>query len=325
MTSSDTRIVQAIESSDTDELLRIVDGMVASRDWEGLVSLRRRCQEAVTRGRQLWGVDEHIRYRLALQAPGRWAGPAVTEGPARFALGPLAEVAASTKTWEELAPHLSPGPERLTTAAERVVRGESGTGPIVDLPDHLQPWEPEYRTPTYHSDRVEDQSPPPPAVEPVDLPKEVGTVSDPDSEDALAHLVSAWTDESNGRCQTVTVEGGIVDAIRGLGLSAARLARIPAGDALAWMAWAGASAGAHGRRRGAAAGRYGAWWVVATLCDLDWPPDPDAMGEAVRRLEWAWFDDGAPGTGWQLRLAVADPDTGLAWAVSAIDWSDDSP
>ena len=317
------RIVEAIESSDTDELLRIVDGLVASRDWEALVALRIRCQEAVTRGRQLWGVDEHIRYRLALQAPGQWAGPVVTEGPARFALGPLAEVAASTKTWADLEPYLEHGPERVTTAAERVVRGESGIGPIGDLPDALQPWEPEYLTPTYHADRIEDLAPDLPEVEAADLPAEAPVaISDPDSEDALAHLVLPWITESNGRCQTVTVEGGLSHAVRGLGLSTARMGRIDFEVALQWMAWAGASSGAHGRRRGAAAGRYGAWWAIVALCDLDWPPDPAEVGKAVDRLEWAWFDDGAPGTGWQLRLAASDPDTGLAWAVSAIDSAD---
>ncbi|MFO7300253.1 MAG: DUF6183 family protein [Actinomycetes bacterium] len=322
--SIEERIHRAIESSDVDDLLRIVDGLVESRDWDALVGLRHRCQEAVTRGRQLWGVDEHIRYRLALHAPGRWAGPVVCEGPARFALGPLAEVAASTKTWRELEPHLEPGPERLTVAAERVVRGESGTGPIADLPDALQPWEPAYLTPTYHPDRIDDPAPGLPEVEPADLPGEAEVLSDPESEEALAALVQPWTQESNGRCQVVTVEGGIAEAVAGLGLSRARLARISPADALLWMAWAGASGGAHGRRRGAAAGRYGAWWTVATLCDLDWPAEPDLVGAEVGRLEWAWFDDGAPGTGWQLRLAVADPDGGLAWAVSAIDWSDEA-
>ncbi len=318
----ETRIVEAVESSDTDELLRIVDGLVTARDWDGLVSLRQRCQEAVTRGRQLWGIDEHIRYRLALHAPGKWAGPAVSEGAARFSLGPLSEVAASTKTWDEMEANLGPGPERMTVAAERVVRGESGIGPIADLPDALQPWEPQYLTPKYHADRIDDPAPAPPRLQPADLPGEVATISDPESEEALAHLVLPWTNESNGRCQTVTVEGNAHSAMRGLGLSTARVAELDVEQAFSWMVWAGSSGGAHGRRRGAAAGRYGAWWTVAALCDLDWPPDPDAIGRAANRLQWFWFDDGAPGTGWQLRLAIADPEAGLAWAVSALDSAD---
>jgi hypothetical protein len=316
---TDQRIIDAIESSDTDELLRIVDALSAARDWDALVGMRHRCQEALTRGRQLWGVDEHIRYRLALEAPGEWAGPVVSEGPGRFTLGPLAEVVASTKTWRELEAHLAHGPERLTVAAERVVRGESGIGPIPDLPDDLQDWEPRYLTPTYKPDRIDDLSPDPPRVESVNLPAGAGPVADPESEEALADLVLAWTNESDGRCQTVTVEGDHLAAVRALGLHSARLARLGAGEAMAWMGWAAASGGAHGRRRGAAAGRYGTWWVLAALGDLEWPPDPDQTGAVANRLQWHWFDDGAPGTGWQLRLAISDPDAGLAWAVSAVD------
>lgn len=319
---TDRRIIEAIESSDTDDLLRIVDGMAKSRDWGGMVNLRVRCHEAASRGRQLWGVDTHIRYRLALEAPGEWAGPVVAEGPGRFTLGPLAEVAASRKEWSELEPHLPPGPERATVAAERVVRGESGIGPIADLPDSLQPWEPRYSTPTYHSDRIEDSSPDAPPLEPVDVGSSSKTIDDLDSEDALAQLVGPWTDESNGRCQTATVEGGVVDALAGLGLPSARVGSLEPAEALSWMAWAAASGGAHGRRRGAAAGRYGAWWALAAMGDLDWPADPGALGDFCHRVDWVWFDDGAPATGWALRVAAADATTGLAWAVSALDSAD---
>lgn len=316
------RAVEAIETSDTDELIRVVDGLCAGGDWDALVELRVRCQEALTRGRQLWGVDEHVRYRLALEAPGEWAGPAVSEGPARFSLGPLAEVAASTKTWADLSEHLGDGPERMTVAAERVVRGESAIGPIVDLPDQLLPWEPVYPKATYKSDKVETPAPPLPQLEEVTLPGEVTLVADPESEAALSDLVLPWTDESNGRCVVVSAAGDHRSAIRALGLIRARIGRLDTASAMAWMGWAGASGGAHGRRRGAAAGRFGAWWVLATLCDLSWPPVPDEVGISIRGLDWHWFDDGAPGTGWQLRLAIAHPVSGLAWAISAVDSAD---
>ena len=314
-----SRAVEAVEASDTDELIRVVDGYCAGGEWDALVELRARCQEALTRGRQLWGVDEHIRYRLALEAPGKWAGPAVSEGAARFALGPLAEVAASTKTWADLAPHLGEGPERMTVAAERVILGDTPSGHIVDLPNHLLPWEPVYPTATYKPDKVETPSPSLPALEEMPLPGDATMVADPESEAALSDLVLPWTDESNGRCVVVSVEGDHRSAVRGLGLTRARIGQLDTASAIAWMGWAGASGGAHGRRRGAAAGRYGAWWVIASLCDLNWPPDPDAVGLAARGLGWHWFDDGAPGTGWQLRLAIADAASGLAWAISAVD------
>ena len=316
------RAVDAVESSDTDELLRVIDGYCESEGWDLLVEMRTRCQEALTRGKQLWGVDEHIRYRLALEAPPRFAGPAITEGAARFALGPLAEVAASTKSWSQLENYLESGPEKQTFAAERVIRGETGIDQIADLPTTLLEWEPIYQVATYKSDNVEAPSPTPPHAEPVSLPNKVTIIHDIDSEAALADLVQPWTSESNGRCQTATVEGDGADAVRALGLSTARMVEIDAKDALAWMAWAGASSGAHGRRRGAAAGRYGAWWAIAMIGDLEWPPEPDKIGELVNRLRWFWFDDGAAGTGWEFRLVIEDPESGLAWVVTAVDAAD---
>lgn len=316
------RAIEAIEASDTDELIRVVDGHCESKAWEELIALRHRCSEAVTRGKQVWGVEEHIRYRLALEAPPEYAGPVVSEGALRFGLGPLAEVAASTKTWDEMAPHLEIGPERATFAAERVVRGDSGVGELPDLPGALMPWEKGYPLAIYKADKVESPSPDPPLVREADLPTEFIRLSDAQSEGALGDLVAPWLEESNGRYDTATVEGDAPAAIRALGLTSVRLGEIDVADAFNWMVWAGASGGAHGQRRGTAAGRFGAWWVVATLCDLDWPPDPEVVSTVVERLRWFWFDDGSPGTGWQLRLAIEDPDAGLAWAISAGDSAD---
>jgi hypothetical protein len=314
--------IEAIEHSDTDELLRIVDGLCDNGEWDQLVELKERCHEAVGRGKQLWGVEEHIRYRLTLEAPGPWAGAAVGEGVARFTLGPLPEVAASTKTWTELDEYLDNGPWRTVTAAERVVRGESGTDPIADLPNRLVDWEPEYPVATYKADKVDAPSPSPPTVTDTELPSDFSVIDDPQSEGALFDLVQPWVTESNGRFEIAVVEGTGLHAIRGLGLTRARIGHLEDDDAIRWMAWAGASGGAHGRRRGAAAGRYGAWWAIATLCDLDWPPDPVEMGKALQGLDFYWFDDGSPGTGWELRLAIEDTDSGLAWAISAVDAAD---
>jgi hypothetical protein len=99
------------------------------------------------------------------------------------------------------------------------------------------------------------------------------------------------------------------------------MAEVPAADALAHMAWAAASGGAHGRRRGMAAGRFGAWWVLAAAAGLldDWPVDPDELGQAAGELRWFVWDAGEPVTGWGLRVAVDDPAEGLAWAVVAQD------
>ncbi|HEU4318721.1 MAG TPA: DUF6183 family protein [Acidimicrobiia bacterium] len=315
------RAGEAIETSNTDELIRVIDGLCENHQWDDLVELKLRCREAVGRGKQLWGVEEHIRYRLALEAPGKWAGAAVSEGVARFALGPLPEVAASTKTWNELEPHLDDGPWRGVVAAERVIRGDE-VGVSFELPGRLLEWEPSYPVATYKADKIDAPSPPIPGASPVDLPEKATTIEDPHSEGALSDLVQPWVTESNGRAVVATVEGDAGAAVRALGLSTARMAPMSGAEALAWMGWAGSSGGAHGRRRGSAAGRFGAWYAIAALADLDWPPDADEIGAAVGRLRFNWFDDGSPGTGWELRLASEDPDAGLAWAISAVDQSD---
>ena len=76
-----------------------------------------------------------------------------------------------------------------------------------------------------------------------------------------------------------------------------------------------------GRRRGAAIGRFGAWWTVAALADLTdaWPVQPDELGDALTSFDWYWWDAGEPRLGWELQLAVADPSEGYAWAISAHD------
>ena len=68
-------------------------------------------------------------------------------------------------------------------------------------------------------------------------------------------------------------------------------------------------------------GRFDAWWATAALAGLDWPPDPGDLGAALERLTWWVWDDGMPGTGWILRLAVADPVAGWTAVLDATDHS----
>lgn len=320
----DQRTIKAIEASDTDELVRIVDGHCEARSWDALVALRHRCDEAVTRGKQLWGVSEYIRFRLALDSPAVWAGPAVSEGRTRFTLGPLPEVSAQTKTWDELDPHLSPGPERAMVAHERVLRGEDLASADIDrlvmeLPLVLQGWEPGYELPNYRPDRVETSTPPAPAIAVDGLPPPGEVVDDTDGVRALLGVVDHWVESSSGRAQATCVEGSAHQAVAALGVARAGLASVEPATALAWMAWAGAVGAAHGSRRGGAAGRFAAWWAAHELAGLDWPVDPDQLGDAVAGLQWYLWSDGAPDTGWVLRVAVESPAEGLAWALAATD------
>ena len=324
-----------IELGDLDELTRHVERLCDAGDWNGLAELRERARAALQRGKQLWPAASLAEYRLALEAPGPWAASVLVPGAGRFALGPLPEVAASRHPWSELAPHVPPGPLAAVTAHERVVRGEDLRADdrvdrtVLELPLALEPWEPEYPVATYHADRAELPAPPAPGPHEAESPRAEGRqpagsvplVEDPEGCRALLELVSAWTTESNGRAGAVAVTGEAGDAVQALGVGRSRRRRIQPADAMALMAWCGASGGAHGRRRGMAAGRFAAWWAAAALSGLldAWPLEGDDLGAAVGALRWWSWDAGEPETGWVLRLAVEDPATGRAWAVGAVD------
>jgi hypothetical protein len=322
-------LTTAVERGDIDDLVRLVDGLCADREWDQLVELRDRCMQAVARGRQLWPVAAHAEYRLALEAPGRWAATVLVDGAGRFAPGPLPEVAASTHNWAELAPHAPYGPPAVLAAHERVVRGEDLTGetlpgpPVLDLPLRLADWEPEYFLAQYRSDGVDLPGPPPPVVEPIDVPSRAPDGSHDAATDALVDAVRAWTEGSEGRAEAIAVRGDAPGAIAALGRDRVRMTELSPADALRSLAWAGASGGAHARRPGAAAGRFAAWWASAVLTGLveQWPVDPTALGEAMTELRWYAWDSGGTATGWQLHLAIEDPASGRAWAVAAVDLS----
>lgn len=321
---NERRVRDAIEFSDTDELLRIVDGAIAAQEWDALVNLRVRMAEALGRGRQLWGVDQHVRYRLALEGPAPLAAQAVDEGPARFALGPLTEVAANRHTFAELAPHLGTGPSRSLVAHERVIAGDEIDPVLVadnqlELPLQLLDWEPVYAIPTYHSDRVEALSPPLPAMSREALPDSAEMVDDHPSTEALLGLVLPWLEESNGRAHAVCAAGEPTAALKALGVPAAEMAPVPVSSAMAHMAWAAASGGAEGRRRGGASGRFQAWHTLATLGGDEWPASPERVSEAARRLDWFMWSDFAPAIGWVLNIAAHDRAENLSWALAARD------
>jgi len=324
-------VSRAVADGDLDELLRLVDRLCDAGDWAALLDLRDRARRAYQEtGRQLWPAASHAEYRLALQAPGPEAAAVLVEGAGRFALGPLPEVAASTHTWAELAPSLPSGPTRTAVAAERVVRGEDlrdddrAAGPGNELPLVLAAWEPAYLVPTYRPFEVEL---PGPAVLPLTaaaLGRPGPPAGDVEVEDALRAVVEPWVTTSNGAVAMRSVRGGAEAAVAALGHAEVRWADVPPAEALCRLAWAGASGGAHGRRRGAAAGRFAAWWAAAALTGLagpddPWPPPADELGEATAALRWAVWAPPGPVLGWALHLAVEDPADGLAWAVAATD------
>ena len=193
---------------------------------------------------------------------------------------------------------------------------------MLEVPLAVCAWEPAYPTAQYHADKAEFPMPTEVELAPVTL-QDGQIVDDRSTTDALLALASRWTIESDGRADAIAVQGDASAAIAALGVRRARAVEVDGAMAMAHMAWAAASGGAHGRRRGMASGRFDAWWAVVTLAGAqdDWPLPADEVGEITASLRWWLWDAYEPKTGWWLRLAVEDPDEGLAWAIAATDQS----
>lgn len=319
---------EVVARADLDELLRTVEACVSRRDWDSLADLRAKCSRAyLETGRQLWPIAAHAAYRLALEAPAPWAASVLVDDGDRFTTGPLPEVAAQGHEWRDLEPHIPRGAAGVLTAHERVLRGEDLRDielpgpPVLELPLSLEPWEPRYALATYRPDTADFPTPSLPDLEPAELPAAPEVEAADEAVTALLDLTRPWTRSSNGRADAVAVPGDAAAAISALGPPAARIARVDPADAVAWMAWAAASGGAHGGRPGAAAGRFAAWWTAGALAGLldDWPPSSSVLGDAIGGLRWYLWDAAEPLTGWALHLAVDDPGRGRAWALAAVD------
>jgi hypothetical protein len=329
--NEDAELDALIQRADLDGLVRLVDNRTAARDWVALRMARDRCRAAVATGRQLWPAATLAEYRLALVAPPEWAAPMIAEDAGLFTIGPLTEVIAQHHSWSALRPLLPATPGATVVAHERVLRGESleqsavtHLPDIFDLPYELASWEPKYAVATYSDDGVD--APPPP--EPTSRPSQhaadgsVERLDDDGVELAVRQLVETWTASSNGRAEVACVEGDANDAVAALDVSRWTSSPLTLAEAVAWLAWAGASGGAHGRRRGAALGRFGALWVLAALLDLtdEWPLPLDQLGGRAESLQWSWWEPLDSSThGWQLQLAVADVVDGHGWAINAVD------
>jgi len=329
---------ELIDRGDLDELTRYVERVTDQADWDELVIVRNDCRAAAARGKQLWPVTANVNYVLALRGPGRYAAEAIEDaaGPgaaaARFGFGPLTEVAASTHGWDELRDYLAPGPSASLFAHECVMLGanlsadDNVDGSVLDTPLQLGVWEPTYEVATYKIEKAEFPSP---ALPPNGRWTSVALsgsdfVADDAAEDGRAALLETtahWASESNGHVDATGGAGTVEGALRALGLTSVRLVEVSPADAFAHIAWAAASGGAHGRRRGAATGRFIAWWTAAALVDLihDWPLSVDELEVAVNELRWYLWDDGDTPAGWGLQIAVEDPEAELAWAVAASD------
>ncbi len=201
--------------------------------------------------------------------------------------------------------------------------GVAALGPDpLELPLALCAWEPNYAVAEYRSHDADFPSPPPPTgpATTVEVQNDGESLGATGVTRTLRDLVHPWT--ADGEATAVSVRGGVRSAVGALDGPEVRLTPMDAPDAFAWLGWAGASGGAHGRRRGAAAGRLDTWMILAELTGItqDWPPDASALGEAAARLRWyLWDAVGIGPTGWVLRVAVEDPERGVAHALNAHD------
>jgi hypothetical protein len=315
-------------------------------------------------GRQLWGPARYAAYRTALDAPAATAAAMLEPGVVRFGLGPLTEVVAQHHTFDELAPHLD-ATLLPVVAQERVLRGEDlrddrrAHGESDDPPLLLQPFEPDYVLPEYRAaERLDGEVPdlsedhdadwgPLDCAgpdQPMDGPG-AGRLTGPSTDAlvrALEETVAPWAAQSGGDLNVAAVRGSAADACcavldrsaGGVHAGGVRLAAIDVATMLRLVAFAGASGGVHGRRRGGAAGRALAWWVARCATGLDRVShlDPEELEFRLEDLERSAFR--VPGeASWRLEIAIgasaAQREDGEEWAVAiaAFDRSepDDGP
>lgn len=318
---------------DLDELVREVDRLCDRHLWDRVDDLRLRCRAAIERGHQLWPAASYAEYRVALDAPSELAASVVVDGAGWMAPGPLAEVVAQNHTFADLAPHLEDESKRRVVAAERVLRGEEVPDSEVggDMPGRLAAWEPAYLLADYSAEGV--GVPTPELSEPSDefdlaAATAVGDdVINPEAElrsalevgaDALADSTRHWASASEGTVRARGTVGEATDALVALGCTGARWREADLVEVAQLLAWAAADGGAHGRRRGAAAGRFELWWTLACLSGVedDWPTDPSPEAKELRYGLWLPTE---PVTGWSCRITVEDPADHLAWALDASD------
>lgn len=331
---------RVVDRADLDELVRRIDALCASRDWQQLYRLRSLTRAAITTGRQVWPATTLAEYRLALLAPAEWACRILNEDTSRFGIGPLTEVVAQNHVWSDVADLLDPGPRRELVAHERALRGddvEVTEHMVLDLPPARQRWEPDYVFPTYGDSDVSHPNPLDGVAfdwRPVSLgdPDPASLLDDEDTDDALRRLVEPWTATSGGRARTVVVEGEPDDALAHLGLASAEIADLDAEQAVHWLVWCGASGGAHGRRRGMASGRFGAWWLLAAMGGFveDWDDLHHrrelsrAVADTVSELQWSRWRS-IDRHGYELRLCARHPGEGVSFALSAHDDAETTP
>lgn len=341
--------------------MREADRLATGERWDEIVALREACLAATEEsGRQLWGPARYAAYRIALEGPAALAAAMLEPGVVRFGLGPLTEVVAQYHAFADLAPHLD-ATLLPVVAQERILRGEDLRDEIdladEDPPAVLQPFEPVYTVPLYRAQERVDGSFVPSTPGLADAPWRAAPSSAGPSGDsaeraleraavpsraralvrALEEGVAVWEAQSSADVVTaataaVTTAAAVPDPAAAPERAAVLLGR----DGIAWrplsvadlfglVAFAAASGGVRGRRRGGAAGRAHAWWLVRTAVGMT-----DATAASIDDLEFALEDlrllelRSTGEAAWRLEVAIGHPEGEWAVGLSALDREDDA-
>ena len=315
---------ELIHRADLDALVRHVDDTCAARDYDHLLRVRDAARSAVETGRQLWPIATLANYRLALWAPAHLAVRALDDAARQFMPGPVSEILAVHHQWEQLSEHLEPGHDRSLTAYERALRGDriaDDEARVLDIPFDPAPFEPQYPLARYDDDGLIEEFPARATSSTVTTGRESVPLDD-DTVEAFRDMMRPWTTQSNGAARAVVVEGGLAEACGAISSGTVRTGRVTADDALAMLAWAASSGGAHGKRRGGAGGRSEALWLLSVFAGLqdDFPDSLPELGAVVAGCEFHVFEnDETPTDGWGFHLVIVDPSEGISAALSAHD------
>jgi hypothetical protein len=255
------------------------------------------------------------------------AGPGAAAGEEDNWVGPLWEVLASRHPWSDLAALPIGEPVRTLVAHTRILLGEDLTGETAGVaPPVLRPWEQagwevgdrvtEYRAggaaATPHFPLPESRE----GMTPVQLP---GTVPPTVAGWPATAALGALCEWLSARCVRGTApqaaalfasaeSGGVVNG-----------GYLPFAAAYPALVRAGTGAGAYGRSGGAARGRLAVWRALAAMADPAGEctaAEVDALVARMRCFTWCAPADEI----WYLHLALEDPATGLAWALSGSDY-----
>lgn len=295
--------------------------LAAAGRWTELLGLFRRLRASTGAAGPAGPVGHLVAYgappELAARLFDADGGPGAAAGEEDGDAGPLWEVLATRHSWRRLAPLLEPPPVRRLVAHTRALLGEDLAGCAEPDPEGvplaLRPWE---EAGWEEAVRVRDYLPDGGArrallalpadregLGPLDLPLSAGRVPGLAATRVLASL-APWL-------QAVCVRGTAPDAAAQLAPGRRAVAgHLPFAAAYPALVQAGSGSPA----LGSAHGRLAVWRALAAMAGTAGPStaEVDALVARLRCLTWADPEDEL----WYLHIALEDPATGLAWALS---------